>query len=182
VRSLSVAIRLALPLAGVLASAAASAAPAYAVILASGVRLAATSRPLLAMGKVSFLDESRRPVTLPTSDVDVEATRAALGSTSSPTQVWDAKSLTKVAHGVQFYGEKVETVIAPDGTEVVPESANVKPEDQTQAEHLRTEIEDLNSKIRVLPTSDRTRSMLVIHQLELQEELSRVLSRPADRG
>ena len=181
-RRLVSAFRLALPAACAALCTAASAAPAYEIVLASGGRMTASSRPLMAMGKVSFLDESRRPVSLSSTQVDVEATRARLGGTQASGKVWDEKALSKLdASRVQYYGEG-----GPDVAVTEPEqpgsAAKADGENASASERLRAQIEGLSQQIRTLPTTDRTRSMMVIRQLELQEELTRIQSTPPARG
>jgi len=154
----------------------------YEVVLASGARVVASSRPLVAMGKVSFLDESRRPVTLPSTAVNVEATRARLGGTQSAGKVWDEKAVRKLdSSRVQYYGgEQAAPAQEPEAAAAL--GADGPDELLSPAERLRGQIDGLNAKIRVLPTSDRSRSMMVIRQLELQQELTRLLTTPAQRG
>lgn len=158
-----------------LAAVPASAQP-FQVFLTSGASIVATSRPLVALGKVSFLDENRRSVTLPVNVVNVDATKQAAGRVTSTGRVWDDKALTKLKGAkVQFYGDDPGT----PATAAEETADAAQPDDgKTPAERLRGEIDALNAKIGTLPTSDRQRSMLVIRQLELQEELSRMLTSP----
>lgn len=155
--------------------------PTYEVVLVSGARVTATSRPLVALGKVSFLDVNRRPVTLSSSDVDVEATRALMPGTSGSGKVWTEKSLSRRDRGgIQFYGDAPEPEVSADRTDIAasaPGGADLAP-----VERLRARIDTLGEKIRTLPTSDRGRSIMVIQQLELQQELSRLLDVPPARG
>jgi hypothetical protein len=185
-RHLKSCARVLLPAACAALVAAPASAAGYEVVLVGGARVVATSRPLVAMGKVSFLDEGRRPVSLPSTVVDVEATRARLGSAQPAGKVWDEKALRRDASRIQFYGEGGAVAAEPEtdsGADVAPTSDLARNAgDMSPAERLRAEIDGLNGKIRVLPTSDRTRSMLVIRQLELQQELTRVLTTPAERG
>lgn len=145
-----------------------AAAPGYQVVLASGARVSASSRPVIAMGKVSFLDENRRPTTIPAAMVDVPATRAARPAERSTPRVWNATTVSQLRGvRVQYYGEAA----APsDDSSATP------------AERLRSQIEGIEGRIKSLPTSDRQRSMLVTQQRELQEELARVLTSPTSRG
>lgn len=146
-----------------------AAAPGYQVVLTSGARVSASSRPVIAMGKVSFLDENRRPTTLPAAMVDVPATRAARPAERSTPRVWNAATVSQLKGArVQFYGE------APAASD---DDASATP-----AERLRSRIEGIEGRIKSLPTSDRQRSMLVTQQRELQEELARVLTSPTSRG
>ena len=179
-RHLVVALRLVLPAAcAALWCSTAAAGPSYEVVLASGARVTASSRPLVAMGKVSFLDEARRPVSLPSTAVDVEATRARLGGTQASGKVWDEKSLAKLdASRIQFYGDQP----ADGATPSEAAATTAKDEDSSPAERLRAQIDGLSEKIRTLPTSDRQRSIMVIRQLELQQELTRILTTPPARG
>lgn len=158
----------------------AGAAP-YEVVLASGERVAASSRPLMALGKVSFLDESRRPVTLSTAAVNVEATRANLSDIPKAGKVWDEKALAKLdSQKVQFYGDDMGS--PAEATEARRGEPTPLDSDKSPMERLRSRIDTLGEKIRVLPTTDRDRSLMVIQQLELQQELSRLLDQPAPRG
>ena len=182
-RRLIVQLRASLPAACAAMLALPASAAGYEVVLASGARVVASSRPLVAMGKVSFLDESRRPVTLPSTAVNVEATRARLGGTQSAGKVWDEKALRKLdSSRVQFYGGEQAAPAREPETSAAALGDDGPAELRSPAERLRGQIDGLSEKIRVLPTSDRSRSMMVIRQLELQQELTRLLTTPAQRG
>ena len=160
----------------------AEAQPRYPVFLANGAQIIATSRPIIAMGLVSFLDESHRAATIPVAKVDVKATRQAAGAPPRP------KAPANVpAHaggvGPQYYDDALPDPAAL--TEDGKASPLAKPapagEVMTTADRLRAQIDGIGAKVKDLPTSNRERSMLVIQQLELQEELSRILTAPVGR-
>ncbi len=156
----------------------------YSVILATGNRIAATSRPVLAMGLVSFLDESHRPTTLPVAAIDVEATRRAAGEPPRARPSARAAARTGTGVGPQFYDDTLPDpdTLDEDGNLLYPRDRTVPDvEPVTKADRLRAEIQGITEKVKDLPTSNRERSMLVIRQLELQEELSRMLTAPVGR-
>lgn len=150
----------------------------YAVVLKDGSSIAAATRPLIAMGKVSFLDGDSRAVALPVQRVDVDATRARIGAPVSRSRTWTDRSIAKVKGNIQVVGEsEAPTVSAADGPSAAEQSA-VNIADMTQAERVRAEIDSLGVKMQPLAPKDRQRTLLMLRQLELQQELTRILRPP----
>ena len=122
----------------------------YEVVLKDGTSVTATTRPLIAMGKVSFLGADNRSMTLPVQSVNVDATRERLGSSSPRSHTWTDRSLAKVKGSIQVVGESEAPVAAEGGAS----SGDVKPAsetelgDMTQAERIRYEISALNEKMK----------------------------------
>lgn len=153
-----------------------SGAAAFAVVLADGSVVPASTRPLIAMGKVSFLDDHNRSRTLPVQSVDVDATRARSGSTASRARTWDQRAIRTVRGRIQIVGESDGVDGAAPAGDETPSAAEMA--DMTQAERIRSEIDRLGAQILPLEPKDRQRTILMLRQLELQQELSRLL-RPA---
>ena len=149
----------------------------YEVVLKDGTSVAAATRPLIAMGKVSFLDGDSRAVALSAQRVDLEATRAKSGSPASRSRTWTDRSLATVKGNIQVIGESEAPREAADGS-ASPEQAAVNVADMTEAERVRSEIELLGEKIQPLAPKDRQRTLLMLRQMELRQELTRILRPP----
>lgn len=152
----------------------------YEVVLSDGSSVAAATRPLIAMGKVSFLDASNRAVTLSAQVVDIEATRSKLGAPASHSQTWTDRSLARVKGNVQIVGESEGLPNPPESVSEGAAAAEAESDSafMTEAERLRNEIQLLSAKIQPLGPKDRQRTLLTLRQLELQQELSRILRPP----
>ena len=150
----------------------------YEVVLTDGTSVAAATRPLIAMGKVSFLDAGNRAVTLSAQSVDIEATRSKLGAPASRSQTWTDRSLAKVKGNVQIVGESEGTPEPEEGATEGAASTEADPAFMTEAERIRSEIQTLSAKIQPLGPKDRQRTLLTLRQLELQQELARILRPP----
>ena len=151
-----------------IASQAVPARTTFGVVLADGTEVQAHTRPLIALGKVSFLDASDRQATLPLRAIDLAATRARLGATRlASARTWDQRSLATMHGGVQFLGQ-TDTGSA----------AAASPEDGglTTAETVRNDIQAIEEKIAPLGAQDHQRTILMIHQRELREQLARLLA------
>jgi hypothetical protein len=170
-------IALSLAIAVPAASPSPSDASAYAVVLADGSIVPASTRPLIAMGKVSFLDGNNRSRTLPVQRVDVEATRARSGSSAPRGRTWDERAISAVRGRIQVVGESEGVDDALPGEDQAP--SGVELADMTQAERIRSEIDRLGAQILPLAPKDRQRTVLMLRQLELQQELSRILHSPS---
>ena len=145
---------------------------AYEVVLADGSIVPASTRPLIAMGKVSFLDGANRSCTLPVQRVDLDATRARIGASAPRGRMWDERAIRSVRGRIQIVGESEIVEETSAGAEA---PSAVELADMTQAERIRGEIDRLDDVIRPLAAKDRQRTVLMLRQLELQDELSRIL-------
>jgi hypothetical protein len=160
-----------------LASSAVCHAAGFEVVMKSGAIVAATTRPLIAMGKVSFLDGESRSRTLAVQAIDLEATRARLGSPEPTSRRWDGRSLQSAGGNIQVVGPVAATSADEDGdaTTRSTDDNGVSLEDMSQVDRLRTEIAQIDKQIKPMNPSDRQRTVLMVRQLELQTELARVL-------
>ena len=138
----------------------------FGVVLANGRTIVAVSRPLIAMGQVSFLDGDRRSRTLGLHEVDVAATQARNGAfTVGTAHPWTARALAHLdRHGVQFVGA------APS------QASEGSTDGMTDAEKIRSEIDRMNKLMQPLSGTDHQRTVYIMRRQELQEELERVLS------
>ena len=164
-----------LSLATALTAGARSTPPAYAVVLKSGEVVQATTRPLIALGKVSFLDGASRTRTLTVDAVDLAATRARLdGVRASHSRTWTADQLAKMQGGIQIVGES-----EPADGEAKPSSGSSdgnEENDLSTAAGIRLEIAKLEEQIKPLDPTDRRRTVLMMRQQELRQELQRIAS------
>jgi len=156
--------------------AASASADRFPVVLANGTVMEASSRPFIGMGQVSFLDLQGRPQALASARVDVAATRQATRVGGAQSRVWTGDRMSALRGGVQFVGEASgdEPAESTDATAPVEIGSDV--------DRLRDRISQIDVQIRALPTKDRQRTLLIVQQLELQEELMRRMSVPADRS
>ena len=151
---------------------AASERHAWSVVLADGTEIQAHTRPLIALGKVSFLDASDRQATLPVRAIDLAATRNRLGANPlSSTRTWNQRSLAGVHGGVQFLGQ-LDASSPGKTAEAIP----VEDGGLTTAETVRNQIESIDEKLGPLGPQDHQRTILMMQQRELREQLDRLLS------
>ena len=158
-------------------SAAAQPPSPYEVVLKDGSIIAAATRPLIAMGKVSFLDGDSRAVAMSVQRVDVEATRARIGSPTSRSRTWTDRSLATVKGNIQVVGESEAPAAATDNASDSQQTATTN-DGMTEAARVRVEIDSISAKMQPLGPKDRQRTLLMLRQLELQQELTRILRPP----
>jgi len=168
-----------LPLLVLVLSAAPASAESFPVVLADGHVVQASSRPFIAMGKVSFLDMQGRPQTLSSSRVNLAATREHAGQAATRSRVWTGATMAKLPGGVQYVGEESEASI---DASVEGEATSADTGGSSEIDQLRSRIAQVDAQVQKLSTHDRQRTLLIFQQLELQEELARLLAVPRAYG
>jgi hypothetical protein len=167
------------PLLVIALAAATASAESFPVVLADGHVVQASSPPFIAMGQVSFLDVQGRPQLLKTSQVNVAATRERAGQPASHSRVWTGAAMAKLPGGVQYVGEEGEASSEEVGE---ADASSAPPDGGSEVDQLRSRIAQVDAKVQTLSTHDRQRTLLIFQQLELQEELSRLLAAPRVYG
>jgi hypothetical protein len=170
-------------LTGVLTAAACAAEPAsagYEVVLRDGRLVSASSRPVIALGRVSFHDAEGHGVSLAAREVDLPATRRLLHreGDEGERRVWTRADLAASTGHVQVVGGRL-----PDGggepTAPGTGVASVAELEARQADLLRERLDELESQRRLLSTSDPEAQLLEKRRLVLQSELLRLLRDPS---
>lgn len=148
-----------------------AAAAGHAVVLDDGTRLAARTKPVMAMGEVSFVAADGALTNIDLHRVDVAATRAANGGSKAATsrRVWTARELEQAAGRVQVVG----TVESPQ-----PEAP---PSDSEQLAMVRARIQQLEDALDGLSADDPEAKTILRMQHQLQGEVQRLL-RDANRS
>ena len=152
----------------------------YAVVLADGRQLLARSRPLIAMGIVSFLASDGSAVSLSATQVDLTATRARLAQASPQHSVlFDDKAIERTTGRVQVVDPSLAAP-PPQNAEAEDRRADEgeKPEAipvGDQVGLLRARIEQIDRDLLKIPATDRQATLLASQQRDLQAELSRLL-------
>lgn len=177
--------------AAALAAALATAAPAWAgwqVVLADGRSVAASTRPVIALGRVNFHDANGRAVSLVATEVDVEATRRAVQEEVgvAPPRLWTAERLAASTARLQVLGSGESS---EEGSSAGPQAEEADGDEApavTQAtvveqrELIEERIDRLVQQRRSAPAGSPLAQTLDKRAYLLRSELARLRTQPVE--
>ncbi len=167
------------PLFAALAAMVCLAGPASAsheVVMKDGSRIAADSRPVMALGRVNFHDATGRNRSLPAAVVNVPATREASrrSGDAPPRTVWTASDLEAAHRSVRL------ATARSTGTRLnAPSEPSVKPRTrssstQAQIDVLQDSLDRVRAKRRMVKSYDAEAGTLDERKIVLQSEVLRL--------
>lgn len=156
------------------------AAPASAaqheIVMKDGSRIPATSRPVIALGRVSFHDVRGRSSSLSAAVVDLTTTREGMrrnGAVQTQT-VWTASDLESARERVQL-----QTARAVGSQEQLPaeptrKGSAVRSSTKAEMQVIQDALDRVRAQRRLVRGSDDEASILEERKLALQSELLRL--------
>ena len=160
-----------------------AAAPARAghrVVLSDGRSVEASTRPVIALGRVNFHDASGRAVSLRADQVDVEATRRALQSEIgvAPPKLWTAERLAHTTARLQVLGSEERAPEPSAAREDDGERSDARATVEQQRDVIERRIAKLQAERRTVPAGSARGQTLDQDYYLLQSELLRLRNRP----
>lgn len=153
---------------------AATASAGHRVVLQDGRVLDASTRPVIALGRVNFHDASGRSVSLPASKVNVAATRDSVDRELVGSRVYTASDLAALRGSVRL--ETARTANAHLAPERFRPTQDEKPVSMNAAAaaHFQGRLDRVRERLAELRKDDPEFAILEQQELALQTEVLRL--------
>ncbi len=152
------------------------ASASHEIVMKDGSRIAAGSRPVMALGRVSFRDATGRSRSLPAAAVNLPDTREASrrNGDAPPRTVWTATDLEDAHRSVRLESARSTgtRLNEPSGPSV--ETRGRSSSTQAQIDVLQDSLDRVRAKRRTLKSYDTEAGTLEERKLVLQSELLRL--------
>jgi hypothetical protein len=155
---------------------AAPAAAGHQVVLKDGSRIAASTRPVIALGRVNFNDLDGRSRSLSAATVDLSGTREALRRTSaSPVStVWTAADLEAAHSRVRLETARSAGAMHAQARAPAKTSRHRRSATEAQIDLAQKALINVETQRRFLKSDDREAGILDLQKIHLQSDLLRL--------
>lgn len=154
---------------------AAPAAAGHEIVLTDGTRVAASSRPVIALGRVNFHDVNGRSRSLSASLVDLEQTRAALRRNGEQARtVWTAADLEQARGSVLLQSARIAA--GPSDSPIRPPSEGSVKRSSTQAQidAMESALDRVRAQRRMVKGYETEAEILEERKSVIQSEILRL--------